>query len=129
MDVIYYYCFLFYKKILKEEEPYSTTVWALGFLHGFFFSTTINLLFIYFFHFKLEKWELIGIGIFFLIVTYLYFNKSKRSKKIIKNKPSFWGNHQLSIILSSIYFLILITTLFWGPILTRYILIKYELAN
>ncbi len=122
MDVIYYYCFLFYKKILKDDEPHATTVWALGFLHGFFLSTIINLFFISFFHFKLEKWQLIGSGILFILLNVLYFKNSNKSKKIVKKRPVFFGSHQLSIILSSIYFFILISSLFWGPILTKYIL-------
>jgi len=38
MDVLYYYIYLFYVKVISDNQPHSRTVWALGFL----FSLIIN---------------------------------------------------------------------------------------
>lgn len=122
MDVIYYYCYLFYTKIIKDNEPYATTVWALGFSEGFFASIILNIVSIHFWCFSLDKWKMIGIGIMFLLGNYFYFNKSGKAKKIVKIKPMFCNNHRISIILTIIFFAVLISSMFWGPIYTRYLL-------
>ena len=38
MDVLYYYIYLFYVKVMPDDYPHSNTVWALGFI----FSLIIN---------------------------------------------------------------------------------------
>jgi len=43
MDVIHYYCFLFYGKILKEDEPHATTLWVLGFGEGYLISVICDI--------------------------------------------------------------------------------------
>lgn len=125
MDIIYYYCYLFYTRIIKDNEPYAATAWALGFIEGFFASVILNIVSIHFLCFSLGKWRMIGIGIMFLLGNYFYFNKSGRAKKIVKNKPVFYNNRRISIILTSIFFAVLISSMFWGPLYTKYLLDKH----
>lgn len=125
MDVIYYYCYLFYKKILKEDEPHALTVWALGIGEGFFISVLIDILLIHFFCIKMDKWLMIGIGLICLLLNYFYFFKSSRGQRIIIYKPAFFGNRKISMILTIIFFIVLISSMFWGAICSKYLLETY----
>ncbi|MFC4389776.1 hypothetical protein [Flavobacterium quisquiliarum] len=125
MDVIYYYCYLFYKKILKEDEPHALTVWALGAGEGFFVGSIINIFLIRFFCFKMDKWLMIGISVLFLLINYFYFFKSKRSLRIIKEKPLFFGSSKISKILTIAFFVVIISSMFWGAIYAKYLLQTY----
>lgn len=125
MDVIYFYSFLFYTKIIKDDEPHATTVWVLGFAEGFFASVVLDIFSIRFCCISLNKWIMISIGAIFVFANYLYFNRSGRSKKIVKAKPMFYSNHRISILLTSIFFIVLISSMFWGPIFSRDLLDKY----
>ncbi len=125
MDVVYYYCYLFYRKILKEDEPHALTTWALGFGEGFFFSVIIDVFLIRFFCFKMNKWLIIGVGIIFLLFNYLYFFKSGRGQRIVLSKPNFFGSQKISILLTIIFFVVLISSMFWGAIWAKYLLETY----
>lgn len=125
MDVIYYYCYLFYKKTLKENESHALTVWALGIAEGFFISVLIDIISIRFFCIKIDKWLMIGIGLAFLLFNYFCFFKSRRGQKIIVSKPTFFGNKKVSAILTIIFFTILISSMFWGAIFSKYLLESY----
>ncbi len=121
MKVIYYYSFLFYTKFVKDDTPHSTTIWAIGIAEGFFASAIFNLLIIHFFCYNTGKWPMIGITLIFLLMNYIYFSKSNRSK-IIKEKPVFFGSHKISILLTAVFYIILLSSLFLGPIYGKYLL-------
>lgn len=125
MDVIYYYCYLFYKKVLKENEPHALTVWALGIGEGFFISIIIDILLIRFFCIKMDKWLMIGIGLTFLLFNYFYFFKSGRGQRIVVSKPTFFGNKKISVMLTILFFVALISSMFWGAICSKYLLQTY----
>jgi len=122
MDVIYYYSFLFYTKIIKDNEPHATTIWVLSFAEGFFTSVVIDIFSIRFFCISLSKWIMMSIGIIFVFVNYLYFYRSERFKKIVETKPMFYSNNRVSVLLTSVFFIVLLSSMFWGPILSKNIL-------
>ena len=105
MKTIYYYYYLFYTKKIKDNEPYATTVFALSMSEGFIVNFVLNVLIIHSYCLALNKWIMIMIQLLIIILNYLYFNKSKRAKKIIKEKPMFFSNHKLSIVLTSLFFI------------------------
>lgn len=125
MNVIYYYCFLFYTKILNEDEPHTTSVWVLGFLEGFFASVIFDTLSIRYFCFDLGKWTMISISLLFILGNHFYFNSTGRAKKIIEEKPMFFSNHKISIVLTSLFFIILSSSMFLGAFYTKYLLETY----
>ncbi|QLC68014.1 hypothetical protein LPB248_12155 [Flavobacterium sp. LPB0248] len=65
---------------------------------------------------------MIGISILFLLVNYFYFFKSKRSLRIIKERPLFFGSPKISKILTIVFFVIIISSMFWGAICSKYLL-------
>lgn len=125
MDVIYFYSFLFYTKIIKDDEPHATTVWVLGFAEGFFASVILDIFSIRFCCIALSKWIMMSIGAIFVFANYLYFHRSGRSKKIVKAKPMLYSSHRMSMLLTSVFFLILVSSMFWGPILSKHLLNEY----
>ena len=122
MDVIYYYCFLFYKNIVKDDEPYATTVWILGFGEGFFLSAISDIISTKIFCYDLIKYSMLPIIGMTLLFNYFYFNKSGRAKKIVKEKPVFFGSHKISIMITTFFLIILISTMFWGPLYAKHLL-------
>ena len=50
MDVFYYYIFLFYAKVLPDNQPHSRTVWALGVASAFIVNRLIDIPLAYFFN-------------------------------------------------------------------------------
>lgn len=122
MDVIYYYCYLFYKKILKEDEPHALTVWALGCGEGFLTNALLYSFLVYFFCIKtLNIWIMMSIVGLFVFANYRYFYKSGRAKKIEKEKPMFFSSRKISILITIIFFTVLISSIFWGPFLIKYL--------
>lgn len=122
MDVIYYYCYLFYKKILKEDEPHATTIWVIGFIEGFFTNIVLYSLLVYFYCIKtLNIWIMIFIVGLFLLANYIYFYKSGRAKKIVKEKPMFYSSKKISITITVIFFIVFSSSILWGPFLVRYV--------
>jgi hypothetical protein len=110
---------------LKEDEPHALTVWALGVGEGFFISIIIDIFLIRFFCIKMDKWIMIGITLIVLLFNYFYFFKSGRGQKIAISKPIFFGSKKISIILTTVFFIILISSLFWGAIWSKYLLETY----
>lgn len=125
MDVIYYYYFLFYSKILKDDEPHLLTTMALSASFGFSLSSVFDILFIRFFCYETNKWFMISIIVFSNLISYLYFHKTKRALKLIQQKPKFFSNHKLSVILVLLFFITTLSFLFWSPVYTKYLLETY----
>lgn len=125
MDVIYYYCFLFNVKIIKDDEPYATTVWALGFAEGYFLTVAFDIVSMRYFCFDIIEYFMFPIIGITIVSNYMFFNRSKRSRKIIKDKPTFFGSHKISMILTIIFFVVLISSMFWGAFYSKYLLETY----
>ncbi|MBW1654736.1 hypothetical protein GSY47_04995 [Flavobacterium quisquiliarum] len=68
---------------------------------------------------------MIGISVLFLLINYFYFFKSKRSLRIIKEKPLFFGSSKISKILTIAFFVVIISSMFWGAIYAKYLLQTY----
>lgn len=125
MDVIYYYYYLFYTRILKDNEPHLLTILAISATEGFFLNIIFEIVLIL--YRCIETNIVIWWSIIFLIniCNYLYFYKSGRSMKIIKEKPMFFSSRKISIFLTLLFFIVLATSIIWGAILTKYILQTY----
>ena len=48
MDVLYYYIYLFYAKVMPDDYPHSNTVWALGAASAFIINGLIDIPLAYF---------------------------------------------------------------------------------
>ena len=125
MDVIYYYCYLFYVRIIKDNEPHLLTILAISATECFFINIVLEAVLICY---QCKQTNvLIWVGVICLtnIFNYLYFFKSGRSMKIIKEKPMFFSNNRTSIIITFLFFIVFATSIIWGSILSKFLLDTY----
>ncbi len=122
MKILFYYYYLFYTRILPDDQPYATTVFTLSVSESFFINNLILFFFAHFFCINIGKWTMIGITMLIILTNYLYFYRSGRMKEIVKTKPKFFNNHFISIIITILFFIITSSFIFWGPIYVKNIL-------
>lgn len=120
--VYFYYYYLLYSRVIPDETPYSTSVFIFGITLSFLINGIVNTLGAILFCTWIGIYPMLGITILSLITSYLLCVKYGKGKKIVSEKPRFWGNHRLSIIIVLVSSLIAVSWLFWGPIYVRHLL-------
>ena len=122
MDVIYYYYYLFYTRIIKDNEPHMFTILAISATEGFILNIIVEVVSILYQCKQTNGVIWMGIICLANIFNYFYFYKSGRAIKIVKEKPMFFSNNQISIILTFLFFIVFATSIIWGSILTKHLL-------
>ena len=122
MDVFYYYIYLFYVKVMSDNQPHSRTVWALGAISAFIINGLIEIPLAYFFNCYLSTIQKVIIIIIVMILFYLKYDRSKGIRIVKKEKPKFFGSKIASIILTVLFFLISMLFLFFKADVVREIL-------
>lgn len=103
--VFYYYFFLFYTRVMADDQPHSRTVWALGVAFSFIINGLIEIPLAYFFSCYLNTIQKVIISVFVMVLFYLKYYRSGRGKRIVEiEKPNFFGNNTASIILTILFF-------------------------
>jgi len=125
MDVIYYYYYLFYTRIIKDNEPHMLTILAISATEGFALNMLIQVALILYQCKQISSLLWISIIVLINIFNYYYYYKSGRSIRIIKKRPMFFSNNRISILLTVLFFIVLGTSIIWGSILTKYLLETY----
>lgn len=125
MKVLYYYYYLFYTKILPDDEPHATTVFTLSASEGFLINGILQISLARFFCIPVNKWPMIGVLVLLIFINYLYYHRTDKAKEIVKNKPMFYSNHKLSIALTLLFFIITLSFLFWEPVYVKHIMEEY----
>ena len=123
MDVLYYYIYLFYVKVMPDDYPHSNTVWALGFIFSLIINGLIDIPLTYFFNCYLSTIQKVIILVILLLFFYLKYYRSGKGIRIVKKeKPKFFGSNTASIILTVLFFLIGMLFLFFKADVVREIL-------
>ena len=122
--VFFYYYYLLYTRVVPDLTPYSTSVFVFGVLLSYLINGIIDIISANFFCMWIGKYPMLGIVVLCLIISYLLCAKYGKGKKIVSEKPRFWGSHRLSVIIVLVSSLIAISWLFWGPIYIRNLLEK-----
>ena len=114
MDVIYYYYYLFYSKIFKDDDPALQATLALSASESFMFIFFVaEPLFLHWFN-SFSTWIFIGIIFIITYINWYYYIKLKKHERVVENKPKFFNNHFLTIIIVAVFFIISVTWFFWG---------------
>ena len=114
MDVLYYYIYLFYVKVISDNQPHSRTIWALGVTSAFIINGLIDIPLAYFFNCYLSTIQKVIILVILLLFFYLKYYRNGEGIRIVeKEKPKFFGSKIASIILTVLFFLIIILFLFF----------------
>ena len=123
MDVLYYYIYLFYVKVISDNQPHSRTIWALGVTSAFIINGLIDIPLAYFFNCYLSTIQKVIIMIIVMTLFYLKYDRSGKGIRIVKKeKPKFFGSNTASIILTILFFLIGMLFLFFKADVVREIL-------
>lgn len=119
-DVIYYQAYLFYSKVLKEDDPHFTTTWAVGIVFAFFITFNLRIIKDMYtcYDYSTVIYFIFSMGIVFFV--YLYYSHNNRREHIIKTKPLFKNSILLSRCITIIYFTVCASMLFIGPILGKH---------
>ena len=105
MDVLYYYIYLFYVKVISDNQPHSRTIWALGVTSAFIINGLIDIPLTYFFNCYLSTIQKVIILVILLLFFYLKYYRSGKGIRIVKKeKPKFFGSNTASIILTVLFF-------------------------
>ena len=119
MKVLYYYYYLFYTKIIPDDQPNATVIFVLSFCSSFLFMGITDIISNMYFSYSLSKYQMLGIFIAFVIKNYFVFYRSGKYKRIIEDKPMFFNSHKISILLTLLYAIITISSLFWAPVVVK----------
>ncbi|WP_314773216.1 hypothetical protein [Capnocytophaga sputigena] len=123
MDVLYYYIYLFYAKVMPDDYPHLNTVWVLGVTSAFIINGMIDIPLAYFFNCYLSTIQKVIIMIIVMTLFYLKYDRNGKGIRIVKKeKPKFFGSNTASIILTILFFLIGMLFLFFKADVVREIL-------
>lgn len=122
LNVFYYYSYLFYKRVLKEEQPHFNTCFAISASEGFLINGVIKFLFIKFYCINVDKWYSIGVFCVILVLNYWNYIHKGIGRKIVKEQPRLFNNIRISKVFTIVFFVISVSWLFWGPIYHKHLL-------
>jgi hypothetical protein len=121
ISVLYYYYYLFYTRILPDDQPHATVVFTLGFTLSLIINCIVNIILAYIANISLGKWEMLGLLAIVLVILYFVYHKNGKGKKIVKEKPMILNN-TVSIIFTILIFILAMLALFLQADITRNIL-------
>jgi len=68
MKILYYYYYLFYTKILPDDQPHLTVIFCLSLMESFILNGLLNIVSILLFCYNIAKWPMIGVLIAIIII-------------------------------------------------------------
>jgi hypothetical protein len=122
VKTIYYYYYLFYKNILKDNEPHMLATLAFSFSFSLLIIMIIDISMAYLFSLTLGKYEMIGINILVILVMYFKLHRNSKAIEIVNDKPMFFNSQPLSILITIFFFASTSSFLFWGSTFVEKIL-------
>ena len=119
--VLYYYFYLFYKKILKEDDPHLTTVLALSFLFFLYAFGFIDMLLSITFHIRISMFINICLLIIIAIIMHIIFLFNKKGEYIVKKEKPMIYNNTISKIITITIFILSLLIMFFEQMIIRVI--------
>lgn len=62
MKILYYYYYLFYTKILPDDQPHSTVIFCLSAMESFIVNGLLNIISITIFCYNIPKWPMLVVA-------------------------------------------------------------------
>ncbi len=121
-NIFYFYYYLFYKKILKDEQPIFTTTFTFSFSISLLINGVVNIVLAHASGEYLHKWGMIGVFLGVLILSYYYYYRNNKAIEVIKNRPKIFNSNVLSILLTILFFVLTASFLFWEPVYSKNII-------
>lgn len=124
LDILYYYYYLFYTKVLPDNSPHFTVVWVLSFVLSIIVVGILHLFLVLFFKIPFKK-EYIVLFLATFAMMYFRYLKSGRGEIVVEQKPMLKGSNKLSMIFTVGVTVMALIVMFLFPLLTRFILLGY----
>ena len=124
INVLYYYYYLFYTKVLPDNQPHATVVFTLSFTYSLIINCIVNIILAYTLAISLGKWEMIGIFVLIIIIMYFAFYKNGKGNRIVQEKPKMLNSNTISLLFTFLIFIFGILALFLQADITRSIIIE-----
>ncbi len=123
MDVLYYYYYLFYTRVLPDDEPHATVIFTLSFSEALLVNYTVDFIAVHLLcKYLLSKWSMIAILLLIIGINYLIYHRTGKNKEVVERKPRFFGSNTASIIITLLFFVITTSFLFWAADYMMYVL-------
>jgi hypothetical protein len=116
IKVLYYHYYLFYKKILKDNEPHMLATLVLAFSLSLLIIAIIEVVLANLFNLTLGHYEMLAINLMLIGVLYLTLHRTGKAKEIVNEKPLFFKSPLISKLITFLFFAITSSYLFWGSI-------------
>lgn len=115
MDVLYYYYYLFYTRVLPDDEPHATVIFTLSFSEALLVNYTVDFIVVHLLcKYLLSKWSMIVIFLLIMGINYLIYHRTGKNKEVVERKPKFFGSNKASIVVTIFFFLVTTSFLFWA---------------
>ncbi len=112
-DVMYYYYYVFYSSIYKENDPGFTAKLAISASESFLMIAIFSIGYAYFFCDKPGRAEFIIITLIIIGINFFVLLKPKREQDIFEKKPMLFNSNTASVIIAWLFFLFTTSILFW----------------
>lgn len=122
MSKLYYCYYLFYSKVITDDEPHATVIFTLSITESLFVNGIIKTLLAYIICYSYGKWVGIGVAMVIIFVNYMMFYRTGKGKKIVQEYSKEFEYKKLTIFLVYLFSIISISYLFWGSFLERSII-------
>lgn len=125
MSILYYYYYLFYTKILPDDQPHSTVVFCLSLMQSFIINGFLNIVSILLFCYNISKWPMVGVLIAIVIMNYRIYYSSGKMDRIIVEEPKLFNSNVASVILSVVFFLFSLVMIVTAPFYSKYLIERF----
>lgn len=114
MNVLYYYYYKFYTRILPDDEPHAAVTFTLSFSESLVVNYLIDFAAAHLLcKFLLGKWSMLLIFVMIMVINYFIYHRTGKNKQVVESKPSFFNSRIASIIFTAMFFLTTTSLLFW----------------
>jgi len=122
MDVIYYHCFVYFSKKIKDTDPHLRTCFALSVAESIIPIGIIDVIALKYYCYKVEIWMMFSVFVVICAFNCWVYIIRGKGKEVIGNKPLYFNNKRFSVVFTILFFLITFSWLFWGSIYGKYLL-------
>ncbi len=119
MNVLYYYYYLIYIRVIPETRPSINSIFTLGFSISLWVNFSSQVVLIKTSCQSIGVWGMMSISLIIIGCLYYYFLRNERYKEVIESQPKFFENHILTTVIVVTFFLLSASSLVWGPIITK----------
>lgn len=120
-DNLFYYYYVFYKNVLRDDIPFFTAIFAVGASTGFIVVTLADTLLVLLDNSSLSFWASLTVAVIIFATTTLYYTYKKRAQRLMTKMK--WNRFNSLLVL--LYFIFSLLCMVLGSELTRYLEFGY----